>query len=402
MAGRRRTTPSMPYEKLAGAKLSGTDPQGARAPREKAKPPVVLYHGTFKPFVPSILKDGLTPATGWGGANTTGVFLSGSPEGARYWGRYAAASNLDLDGDGDADFDGNAERYERRFPSLPHVQVLRVTVPANKVKNLRADMEQAEDVGFEGGAADWQESLAAIGDVMYAGPIPAAWIEVFQTQPAKVLSAKKIAEARIALNAYNIVVRAGDWEVPESVHEAVRTLRSKGPETTEADVEPLMAWHKEALKQNPRRKHKGSTGVSVVGQSRSAARRNPASMYSRTGSDGRPYSVIYVPGTYSSEVHVQFSETDWSRPGAPKTLRILPSSVGNRGVIVRDLMGHSLTSDDLLNAAISAEEAAERMFTSYPQYQYRDAAHYYEGLAEVLTDLASSLQAGWRTNGKRR
>ena len=125
-------------------------------------------------------------------------------------------------------------------------------------------------------------------------------------------------------------------------------------------------------------------------------------MYSRTGSDGRPYSVIYVPGTYSSEVHVQFSETDWSRPGAPKTLRILPSSVGNRGVIVRDLMGHSLTSDDLLNAAISAEEAAERMFTSYPQYQYRDAAHYYEGLAEVLTDLASSLQAGWRTNGKRR
>jgi GNAT superfamily N-acetyltransferase len=225
----------------------------ARMRKQNPRPPVVLYHGTFKPFVPSILKDGLTPATGWGGANTTGVFLSGSPEGARYWGRYAAASNLDLDGDGDADFDGNAERYERRFPSLPHVQVLRVTVPANKVKNLRADMEQAEDVGFEGGAEDWQESLAAIGDVMYAGPVPAAWIEVAQAQPAAALSAKKMSEARIALSAYNTAMRAGDWEVPESVHEAARTLRSKGPETTAADVEPLMAWHREALKQNPRR-----------------------------------------------------------------------------------------------------------------------------------------------------
>lgn len=128
-------------------------------------------------------------------------------------------------------------------------------------------------------------------------------------------------------------------------------------------------------------------------------RRNPASVYSHTGSDGRPYSVIYVPGTYASEVHVQFSETDWSRPGAPKTLRILPSSVGNRGVLVRDLMGRSLTSDDLLNAAVAAEAAAEQMFDSYPQYRYRDAAHYYEGLTEVFTDLAATLQKGWRTNG---
>ena len=216
--------------------------------------PVVLYHGTFKDFVPSILRDGLTPATGWGGANTTGVFLSGSFEGARRWGRYAAASNLDLDGDGESDFSGDAERYERRFPSLPHVQVLRVTIPATKVKHLRADMEQAEEFGFEGKPTDWRGSLKAIGDVMYAGPIPAAWIEVVQVQAATTLSTKKIAEARLALSAYNTVMRAGDWDVSESVHDAARTLVRRGAETTAADIEPLMVWYREALKSNPRRR----------------------------------------------------------------------------------------------------------------------------------------------------
>ena len=46
--------------------------------------------------------------------------------------------------------------------------------------NLRADMEQAEDYGFEGESEDWQQSLDVIGDVMYAGDIPSAWISVLQ------------------------------------------------------------------------------------------------------------------------------------------------------------------------------------------------------------------------------
>lgn len=147
-------------------------------------------------------------------------------------------------------------------------------------------------------------------------------------------------------------------------------------------------------------------------KSKGMKRRNPLDAYRKQSLDGEVYfSVPFA--NHMATLDVQFSETDWSRPGAPKTLRVLRTShmaqrpqhgdLGHYGTLVRRLADAGpLTSDDLLNAAISAEEAAERMFTSYPQYRYRDAAHYYEGLAEVLTDLASSLQAGWRTNGKRR
>jgi len=152
-------------------------------------------------------------------------------------------------------------------------------------------------------------------------------------------------------------------------------------------------------------KHGGKRALSEM-------RENPLEAYRKQSLDGEVYfSVPFA--NHTATLDVQFSETDWSRPGAPKTLRVLRTShmaqrpqhgdLGHYGTLVRRLADAGpLTSDDLLNAAISAEEAAERMFTSYPQYRYRDAAHYYEGLAEVLTDLASSLQAGWRTNGKRR
>jgi hypothetical protein len=50
----------------------------------------------------------------------------------------------------------------------------------------------------------------------------------------------------------------------------------------------------------------------------------------------------------------------------------------------------------VLTAAVAAEASADDMLNAYPRYEYRDAAHYYEGLTEVLTDLAASLQRGWR------
>ena len=131
---------------------------------------VVLYHGTYQDFVPSILKSGLTAAAGWGGANTHGVFLSGTVEGGRSWGRYAAATEMGMSGD--------AERYTQQYPDLPHVRVFRVVIPANKVKNLRADMEQAEEYDYGGKSTDWQASLLIIGDVMYKGEIPASWVSL--------------------------------------------------------------------------------------------------------------------------------------------------------------------------------------------------------------------------------
>jgi len=52
-----------------------------------------------------------------------------------------------------------------------------VKVPGIALRHLRADLEQAEDVGFDGAPEDWQASLNEIGDVMYAGPVPGEWIK---------------------------------------------------------------------------------------------------------------------------------------------------------------------------------------------------------------------------------
>jgi hypothetical protein len=253
------------------------DPNIMHNPRRHKSPsasaPVVLYHGTFNDFVPSILRDGLTPSVGWGGANTEGVFLSGTPEGAQYWGRYAAANNLDLDKDGDADFGGDAERYARAFPNLPHITLLKVTVPASHLHNLRADMEQAEDVGFEGKPTDWRGSLKAIGDVMYAGSIPAGWLEVVQAQSSSGLSAKKAAEARTALWAYNVMAREGR-QISESVHASARTFSLKREGSTTADVAPLMAWYGEVMKENPHRRAAPRRVLRLVRPPRRALRRN--------------------------------------------------------------------------------------------------------------------------------
>jgi hypothetical protein len=160
-------------------------------------------------------------------------------------------------------------------------------------------------------------------------------------------------------------------------------------------------WHAETIRSSTDTVLRYLVQRSIERGAPAPMRQNPLEAYRMRTPDGDAYLEVPLPGTYNKALHVQYSGVDWSKPGSAKTLRILPSSTGPRG-IVEDLIGRDLTADDLLIAAIQAEATAQRMFDSYPRYQYRDAAHYYEGLTEVLADLAASLQSSWRTNGKRR
>lgn len=132
---------------------------------------VVLYHGTLVKNLPEIQRSGLQTSEGWGGYGMEGVFLSGTPEGAEYWAKLTyqrgAGEKLEVD------------RFDRKFGAQQGdlLVVLKVTIPAENTQRLQADMEQAEDVGFEGDVEDWQDSLAEIGDVVYPDIVPPEWIE---------------------------------------------------------------------------------------------------------------------------------------------------------------------------------------------------------------------------------
>ena len=132
--------------------------------------PVVLYHGTLRSRLDSIMEQGLQGGAGWGGAGTHGVYLSGTPDGALYWAKIAYMSEQEEDLE--------PERFDRKYGKDADklLVVLEVRIPAEAVDNLRADMEQAEEYGFEGDAEDWQAGLEEIGDVMYEGNIPSEWI----------------------------------------------------------------------------------------------------------------------------------------------------------------------------------------------------------------------------------
>lgn len=135
---------------------------------------VTLYHGTLKENVPSILSGGLKVSSGWGGAGTEGVYLSKTPSGAEYWAKIAYMSKNEESLE--------PEKFDRKYGDKKQdlISILRIVIPTSEMDNLRADMEQAEDYGFEGESEDWQQSLDVIGDVMYAGDIPSTWISVLQ------------------------------------------------------------------------------------------------------------------------------------------------------------------------------------------------------------------------------
>lgn len=133
---------------------------------------LVLYHGTLRSNISSIQKSGLKPSSGWGGWGTEGVFLEATNDGALYWAKICHQRSVDKNMD--------TERFDREFgPKQDELlAVLKVTVPASHLVNLNADMEQAEDFGFDGDESDWQESLEEIGAVRYKGTIPPSWISV--------------------------------------------------------------------------------------------------------------------------------------------------------------------------------------------------------------------------------
>lgn len=131
---------------------------------------VTLYHGTLRRKLPKILRRGLQPSEGWGGANTFGVFLSGTPEGALYWAKLAHQR--------DKDEKLEVGRFDRAYGdrAAELLAIVEVTIPPAEIGQLKADMEQAEDVGFEGDRDDWEASLEEIGDVMFDGQVPASWV----------------------------------------------------------------------------------------------------------------------------------------------------------------------------------------------------------------------------------
>lgn len=131
---------------------------------------IKLYHGTLKKNLKNIMSEGLVPSAGWGGAGTEGVYLSQSIDGADYWAVFAFAIDRDID-----------MEYERiRNKAQKHIAILEISIPEDKIENLRADMEQAEDFHFEGDPTDWQASLEQMGDAMYDGTIPPSWIKIIQ------------------------------------------------------------------------------------------------------------------------------------------------------------------------------------------------------------------------------
>ena len=135
-----------------------------------------FYHGTLRELLPQIMREGIEEGEGWGGANTKGVFLSDSPEGALYWAKLAylrqQETGLGLE----------PERFDRHFGHQQDklLAIVKVTIPVTQFNNLRADIEQSEDYGFEGQEKDWEMSIQQIGDARYVGPIPPQWLSIFK------------------------------------------------------------------------------------------------------------------------------------------------------------------------------------------------------------------------------
>jgi hypothetical protein len=129
-----------------------------------------LFHGTLIRNVPEILSNGIEVGEGWGGAGTSGAFLSGTPQGALYWAKMAylreQGEKLEIY-KFDRDHRGKADEL---------LAVVAVEIPEDETARLMADQEQFEDVHAHFDPTDWRESLKAIGDVRFDGPIPADWV----------------------------------------------------------------------------------------------------------------------------------------------------------------------------------------------------------------------------------
>jgi hypothetical protein len=130
-----------------------------------------LYHGTLVENLPHIYAKGIEKGEGWGGAGTTGVFLSGTPEGALYWAKMAYQRAVG--GHLEADVFDSIHRDDAN----ELIAVVEVGIPERETGLLMADEEQFEDVLADFSPYDWRQSLEKIGDVRFDGHIPADWIQ---------------------------------------------------------------------------------------------------------------------------------------------------------------------------------------------------------------------------------
>jgi hypothetical protein len=145
-------------------------PSGEADAAEKA---LILYHGLVRKNLSKIKTQGLKPSYGYGGAGTKGVYLTKNKDTAVYWAKLQYMRNLEeytmVD---ETLFD---KRYGKQLKNL--LAVVQVTIPPSDFNKLYADIEQREDVGFDGDESDWKASLEQIGDVRFDGTITPAWIK---------------------------------------------------------------------------------------------------------------------------------------------------------------------------------------------------------------------------------
>lgn len=122
----------------------------------RADAPTILYHGTLRSNVNSILGTGLRASKGWGGAEKPGVFLSSTPGDALYWAKMAMLGRMGLDTDSKS-FD-----ILEKEGLLNQLAVLRVEVPPEA----------------DGSLVPRRTSFSLPNDMQFVGSIPAEWISV--------------------------------------------------------------------------------------------------------------------------------------------------------------------------------------------------------------------------------
>ena len=122
---------------------------------ESAVGATVLYHGTLRGRVPSILATGLRATEGWGGAPKPGVFLSPTREDAEYWGTAGLLKAMGLP---------VPQGAELAPPpgTEGEVVVLAVTIPPDALGTI----------------VPRRKSFSLPGDVQFVGSIPPEWISI--------------------------------------------------------------------------------------------------------------------------------------------------------------------------------------------------------------------------------
>lgn len=122
---------------------------------ESAAGGTVLYHGTLRDRIPSILATGLRATEGWGGASRPGVFLSPTRADAEYWGTAGLLKAMGLP----------VPQVAELTPppgAEGEVVVLAVTIPPEEL----------------GSIVPRRKSFSLPGDVQFVGSIPPEWISV--------------------------------------------------------------------------------------------------------------------------------------------------------------------------------------------------------------------------------